>query len=322
MPRPTLADVFRYRDAVDERVEAVMERTDDPRAWSVLELGTHHEEQHQELLLTDIQHILLLQPSRPVYQAEPKATPTRGESAPIPSLPAGPVRIGAEEGEGFAFDNERPAHDVLVQEARFAQRSVTCGEYLGFMREGAYRDPRPWLSDGWDTLRKNGWEAPLYWRRDGEAWLVDTLHGTRPVDPDEPVCHVSYYEADAFARWAGARLPTEAEWEAVSRRASVLHGQASDGFVEGGRLHPPRQPEGAASLEGFVWEWTQSPYVPYPGFRPFPGELAEYNGKFMCNQLVLRGGSCFTPRDHYRPTYRNFFQPEKRWQMTGFRIVR
>jgi ergothioneine biosynthesis protein EgtB len=315
LSRPSLADVRAYRAAVDERIERLFEQCDDLEAAMVLELGTHHEEQHQELLLTDIKHILLSQPLRPTYTPEPSTRFRFPSSRPIPAHAAGIVRLGSPSGDGFAFDNERPVHDALIERhGQLAPRPVTNGEFQQFIDDAGYRDARLWLSDGWAAVHNEGWTGPLYWR-DGS---IDTLHGTRAIDPDEPVCHVSFYEADAFARWAGARLPSEAEWESVARAARPEPGQ----LFESGRYHPLPPPAGTASLLGGVWEWTRSPYLPYPGFEPFPGELAEYNGKFMMNQIVLRGGSCFTPRDHLRVAYRNFFQPEKRWQMTGFRLVR
>jgi ergothioneine biosynthesis protein EgtB len=224
----------------------------------------------------------------------------------------GVVSIG-HEGAGFAFDNEGPRHRVYQQPFALANRLVTCGEYLAFMDDGGYRRPEFWLSDGWDTARAQAWDAPLYWALDDGGWRQHTLTGTRPVDPGEPVCHVSHYEADAYARWSDARLPTEAEWERAAAPRPV-----QGNFVDSGRLHPA----GGGDLFGDVWQWTGSPYVPYPGYRPPPGALGEYNGKFMSNQMVLRGGSCLTPHDHVRASYRNFFAPSARWQMSGIRLAR
>jgi ergothioneine biosynthesis protein EgtB len=231
----------------------------------------------------------------------------------------GPVEIG-HRGGGFAFDNEAPAHTALLTPFALADRLVTCGEWLEFIADGGYRRPEFWLSDGWAAVQEQRWEAPLYWRRedgddDAGEWSVFTLHGRRPVDPDEPVCHVSYYEADAFAAWTGFRLPTEFEWEAIAATHPV-----GGGFLDSARLHPSRQAE--PSFYGDAWAWTASAYLPYPGFRAAPGAVGEYNGKFMVNQHVLRGGSCVTPGGHVRPTYRNFFPPGARWPFTGVRLAR
>jgi ergothioneine biosynthesis protein EgtB len=322
LTRPSVGEVFRYRAHVDAALAERLPRLDGPdlaRLGPVVELGCHHEQQHLELALTDIKHAFAQNRLCPVYRELPPPTPE-----PIPDLHwlesgAGVRRIG-HGGPGFAFDNECPAHRVFLEPFALACRPVTCGEYLAFMADGGYERPQWWLSDGWRARLENAWTAPLYWERRGEDWTIFTLGGTWPVNESEPVCHVSYYEADAYARWAGARLPTEAEWEIACA------GQEPAGnLLEGGRLHP-----GAAGADGGpvtrafgdVWEWTQSPYVPYPGYRPLAGALGEYNGKFMCNQMVLRGGSCVTPRSHIRTTYRNFFPPEARWQFTGLRLAR
>jgi ergothioneine biosynthesis protein EgtB len=233
--------------------------------------------------------------------------------------PAG-VRWVGHAGGGFAYDNEIPRHRAFLEPFRLASRLVTNGEFRAFMKDGGYRTPGLWLADGWAACQAGGWAAPLYWEERGGAWHEYTLDGLRPVRDGDPVCHVSYYEADAYARWAGTRLPTEAEWEAAAQEVPV------DGnFLESGLLHPAAAPPAAgapAQLFGDVWEWTASPYVAYPGYRPLPGALGEYNGKFMCNQLVLRGGSCATPRSHCRASYRNFFPPHARWQFSGFRLAR
>src|SRR5581483_5070472 len=307
LSRPTVAEVYAYRRATNERVVALLSSADDgllAALLPVVELGLNHEQQHQELLLTDLKHAFGLNPLRPAYAPPPAPAPA---APPVPlrwqSYAAGVRRIG-HTGDGFAFDNEGPAHEVYVHGFAIASRPVTSGEYLQFIADGGYDRPELWLSDGWAARGRNAWTAPLYGERDGGAWSLFTLHGMRPLEPAEPVCHVSYYEADAYARWAGARLPTEAEWE-----TAALASAPGGNFLDSGRLHPA--PGGA--FHGDVWVWTASPYVAYPGYRPAAGALGEYNGKFMCNQLVLRGGSCVTPAGHIRPTYRNFFPPEARW---------
>jgi ergothioneine biosynthesis protein EgtB len=318
LTRPTVEEVYAYRHAVDGRVLDLLAGSGDERLGRLAPtfvLGLHHEQQHQELILTDVKHLLASNALRPAYRDGGDAGPA-GPVAPLSwtAHPAG-VRWLGHDGDGFAFDNEGPRHRVFLDAYRIASRLTTCDEYLAFLEDGGYDRPELWLSDGWYARGEKGWTAPLYWeRRDGRWWQM-TLHGMREVRPDEPVCHVSYYEADAFARWSGARLPAEAEWEAA---AADWDGEGN--FLDGGRLHPA--PAAGRGLLGDVWQWTASPYTAYPGYRPPPGALGEYNGKFMCNQLVLRGGSCFTPRAHIRPTYRNFFPPEARWQCTGLRLAR
>ncbi|HUL49315.1 MAG TPA: ergothioneine biosynthesis protein EgtB [Gemmatimonadales bacterium] len=322
LSRPTVEEVRRYRAAVDELLLGVLERgaVDDSLA-RVVELGLHHEQQHQELLLTDLKHLFASNPLEPVYRDAPAPLALNDQ----PSLawvrgPTGVREIGFA-GEGFAFDNESPRHPVFLNGFELGSRLITCGEYRVFMADDAYRRPELWLSDGWNVVRERGWNAPLYWQeRDGE-WGMMTLSGFRPVRDAEPVCHVSYYEADAYARWAGARLPTEAEWEVMAEHAGV-----EGNFVEDGHFHPAplsgSDGPGPAQLFGDVWEWTQSAYSPYPGYQPVAGALGEYNAKFMSSQIVLRGGSCATPRSHIRPTYRNFFPPDARWQFSGIRLAR
>jgi ergothioneine biosynthesis protein EgtB len=318
LSRPPLAEVLRWRARVDERVGALLASAAADAFRDVVELGIAHEEQHQELLLTDVKHGFSVQPLRPAYGSPP--APAAGGAPPLGWVGRdGGVRELGAAPRGFAFDNERPRHRVLLQAYALATRPVTCGEWLAFIEAGGYARPELWLSDGWAAVQRNGWQAPLYWREEGGAWWQFTLGGMRPLDEAEPVAHVSAYEADAYARFAGARLPTEAEWEVAAEAATP------DGtFAEDGRLHPAaaRAGEGFHQLLGDVWEWTQSAYAPYPGFRPLAGALGEYNGKFMVNQLVLRGGSCATPRGHVRPSYRNFFPPEARWQFTGVRLAR
>ncbi len=311
-----------YRSAVDRAVVAYLDSagSDLPEpVAAVIELGINHEQQHQELILTDIKHALALNPTRPVYRAGAAAAGF-AEAVPCEWLPfPGGVTWIGHEGPGFAFDNEEPRHRVYVQPFQLGSRLVTCGEFLAFMTDGGYSRPEFWLSDGWNAVRTHAWGAPLYWDRIDGAWWMFTLGGLRRVTDGEPVCHVSFYEADAFARWSGARLPTEAEWESAACRE-----EPGGNFLEAGRFHPNAAAGGTgiAQCFGDTWEWTQSPYTPYPGSRPAAGALGEYNAKFMCNQLVLRGGSCATPVGHIRATYRNFFPPEARWQFTGVRLAK
>ena len=319
LARPSLDEVLRYRAQVEQRVEAALAGELGDDLLDVVELGLAHEEQHQELLLTDVKHAFFSNPLRPAYAPAPRR-PGRAAPPAVELLPrdGGLAQIGAPP-SGFAFDNERPRHRVLLSPHALASRPVSCREWLAFMDDGGYRRPELWLSDGWAAVQRAGWAAPLYWEPDGAGYSVFTLSGTRPLDPDEPVAHVSYFEADAYARWAGGRLPTEAEWE------TAAEGAAPDGtFADDGLLHPApaRAGAGPRQLLGDVWEWTQSAYAPYPGFRPLAGALGEYNGKFMVSQLVLRGGSCATPRAHVRASYRNFFYPDARWQFSGVRLAR
>jgi ergothioneine biosynthesis protein EgtB len=316
LSRPTVAEVYEYRRAVDEQTLALVATADD-RALGVIgpliELGLNHEQQHQELLLTDLKHAFGLNPLRPVYA--PVDLVSSG-TAPLlrwePHAP-GIHRIG-HKSSGFAFDNEGPVHNAYVNGFEIASRPVNNGEFLRFIRDGGYERPEFWLSDGWATRHRNCWTAPLYWERNESGWALFTLRGMRPLDPDEPLCHVSYYEADAYARWVGARLPTEFEWETASDRCEV-----SGNSLDSGRLHPTSNGE---AYYGDVWVWTASPYTAYPGYRQAAGAIGEYNGKFMCNQIVLRGGSCVTPAGHVRPTYRNFFPPDARWQFSGLRLAK
>ena len=308
--RPGLETILRYRRYVDDHMVRALE-SDCPEPHVAL-IGTHHEQQHQELMLTDLKHLLSLNPLQPVYlprEHVPGPEPFPQEFRPFSE---GVREIGhaGERGGGFAFDNEGPRHKVFQQPFALAKRTVTVGEYLEFIEDGGYRRPELWLSDGWATVTKEDWSAPLYWEQREGAWWCFTLAGLRPVDPSEPVCHVSFYEADAFARWAGARLPTEAEWEVAAADQEV-----QGNFVGDETFHPlpAQRDEGFSALFGDVWEWTQDAYSPYPGFNPPDGALGEYNGKFMSNQFILRGGSCASSQDHLRATYRNFFYPEARW---------
>jgi ergothioneine biosynthesis protein EgtB len=320
--RPTVREVFAYRAHVDEHMRRLIDRIAGDEAHpaaALIELGLHHEQQHQELLLTDIKHVLWTNPLRPAYR--PTVTQIVQDSAPLDwrTVAEGVYRIGYE-GDGFAFDNERPVHRVFVDTYRMASRLVNNREFLAFIEDGGYRRAELWLANGWAAVQERRWAAPLYWERHDDAWLEFTLGGLRPVNPAEPVCHVSYYEADAFARWAGYRLPTEAEWEIVAAHRGI-----TGNFADSGRFHPvaatPSTRSSMPGLFGDVWQWTQSAYLAYPGYAPSPGAIGEYNGKWMSDQWVLRGASCATPRSHARATYRNFFASDTRWQFTGIRLA-
>ena len=320
-----------YRRHVDAALVDLLEsgRADEALMRTV-ELGLHHEQQHQELLLTDILHLFAQNPLKPAYRApEPLATaqpPDGGWTAfdggirPVGAVPFAEAAMDGS-GRGFAFDCETPRHDALIRPFRLATRCVTNGEWMDFIADGGYGDPLLWLSDGWATVQAEGWDAPLYWERRDGAWWTMTLKGPQPVDPAAPVTHVSLFEADAFARWAGKRLPTEFEWEAAAESLDV-----AGNFAGSGRLRPAQAPGtdqggGLRQMFGDVWEWTASAYAPYPGFKAVDGAGGEYNGKFMSGQNVLRGGSCATPDGHVRATYRNFFYPHQRWQFTGLRLA-
>jgi ergothioneine biosynthesis protein EgtB len=323
--RPTVEEVVKYRRHVDQNMLEFLEIANEEQLSSiasVIELGLHHEQQHQELMLTDIKHVFSENPLRPAYTAK--------EQKPLDRLlpeidwieyPEGVYEIG-HNGGGFSFDNERPVHKEYANPFKLANRLVTNLEYLEFIEDGGYKRPEIWLSDGWNTVEANNWNAPLYWEEKNGNWQYFSLSGTREIALDEPVCHVSYYEADAFSRWAGDRLPTEAEWEIAASNLSI-----EGNFVEKENYHPMvisaetnnRKPQ---QMFGDVWEWTRSPYGPYPGYSTIPGAIGEYNGKFMCNQMVLRGGSCATSRSHIRKTYRNFFPPDARWQFMGIRLAK
>jgi ergothioneine biosynthesis protein EgtB len=323
--RPGLSAILDYRCHVEEAMRALIESGLPGDAEKRIILGLNHEQQHQELIATDIKHALWMDPLHPAYLNTPLDLDGRAASEmQWTSHPEGLREIGCD-GSGFCFDNEMPRHRQFVEAFRIANRTVTCGEYFQFIKDGGYGRPGWWLSEGWDTVLREGWEAPLYWQGKGdkvEDWSVYTMRGMIPLAElaATPVCHVSYFEAEAFARWSGKRLPTEAEWEVA---ASPLTVQGN--LLEGGQFHPalaPNDTECALSrMFGDVWEWTSSPYTGYPGYRPLAGALGEYNGKFMCNQMVLRGGSVVTPASHIRASYRNFFAPPTRWQFSGIRLA-
>jgi ergothioneine biosynthesis protein EgtB len=309
LTRPGAAEVGAYRAHVDAAMAELLTGGISARVAELVELGLHHEQQHQELLLMDAKHVLSVNPLQPSYRPARRPAPVATDG--WFEHDGGLVEVGAD-GPAFAFDNEGPRHRAWLEPFRLRSSLVTCGEWLEFMADDGYHRPELWLSAGWATIGAQGWEAPGYWEP-VDGWTVFTLDGRRPVDPAEPVCHVSYYEAEAFARWSGARLPTEAEWEVVAA------GRPVDGaFLDLDVLHP----RGTTSLHGDAWQWTASPYTPYPGFRPAAGAVGEYNGKFMVDQHVLRGGSCLTPPGHIRPTYRNFFPAAARWAASGVRLAR
>lgn len=323
LTRPSADDVVGYRRAVDEAVMELLTRphSDQGPIADIITLGLHHEMQHQELLLTDILHAFSCNPLLPAAMCETTESATGNGSEPelaFRAFDGGIVCIGAEE-KGFSYDCERPRHQVLVNSFELANRPITNREWLQFMQDGGYHTPTLWLSDGWNRCRREDWEAPLYWRNSDDGWLQFGLAGLRPLNLSAPVCHISYFEADAFARWAGNRLATEQEWEQVAAQT-----EQRGNFLSPGRWRP--QPatgaQGIQQLYGDVWEWTQSPFTAYPGFKVADGAIGEYNGKFMCGQFSLRGGSCVTPEKQIRPSYRNFFYPHQRWQFTGLRLAR
>lgn len=318
LSRPTVEQVFAYRAHVDRAMERLLTQASSGANQEVqrrVELGLHHEQQHQELLVTDIKHIFAVNPLRPLYHRN--AVPPR-RAAPLDwrEFPAGLYEIG-NAGDDFGFDNEFPRHTVWLEAFRLATRPVTNAEYLAFIDDDGYRRSQLWLAEGWQHVCAEGWHAPLYWEREADGWRQMTLAGRLPLDADAPVCHLSYYEADAYARWRGKRLPTEAEWEVAAARLPVRGHFAASGY-----LQPMACADGGlVQMFGDVWEWTQSAYAPYPCFKPLHGSLGEYNAKFMSNQMVLRGGSCATPTQHVRASYRNFFHAHDRWQFSGLRLA-
>ena len=328
--RPTLDEVKRYRADVDARMQTLLAaRTDDAALAELVTLGLHHEQQHQELLLTDIKHALSFNPGRAGYAKRWPMTSVRPQPLRWFGYAGGLIDHGHDAGvDGpFCFDNETPRHRAYVAPFELASRPVTYGEYVAFMDDAGYRRPELWLSMGWDWVRQGRREAPLYWHRHDQGWHNHTLQGLVDIDPRTPVCHLSYFEADAYARWANARLPTEVEWEHAARQLRSASGAQQRGnFADRGAFHPLPAGDAAADeplqMFGDVWEWTQSSYAAYPGYRPLPGAVGEYNGKFMSNQYVLRGGSCATPAGHVRASYRNFFPADAQWQFSGVRLAR
>lgn len=317
--RPTVKEVFDYREYVDDQIKVLLESEGlSEKALDIMEIGINHEQQHQELLLTDIKHVLSCNPLYPNYL--PFIISEADSVLPVTwkSFDEKVYEIG-HNNDGFSYDNELPRHKVYLKGFKLASRLVTNLEYIDFINSGGYQNPLLWLSDGWYTVVKENWRAPLYWEKRDEEWFVFTLTGLRKLNPSEPVCHVSFYEADAFARWSGLRLPTEFEWEVASNPVEV-----KGNLVETGKFHPTaaENQTGLTQMYGDVWEWTQSAYLPYPGFQTAEGALGEYNGKFMSNQMVLRGGSCATSETHIRNTYRNFFPPHARWQFSGLRLAK
>lgn len=325
LSRPTVKEVYEYRAYVNEHMLAFLDGLNEERLqkWaSVVELGIHHEQQHQELMLTDLKHNFSINPLHPAYLKTPFPSNGSGKIPPLTWLTyEGGIKSIGHDGQGFSYDNEGPRHRTFIQPIQLASRLVTNGEMMEFMADGGYQRPELWLTMGWDAVKQQDWQSPLYWEKQGDEWWMMTLYGLQKVNPAEPACHISYYEADAYARWAGARLPTEAEWETIAADLPM-----TGNFVEKRAYHPlPLYEENSGTpqqMYGDVWEWTQSHYSPYPGYKAAPGALGEYNGKFMCNQFVLRGGSCATSNTHIRPTYRNFFHADSTWQFTGFRLAK
>jgi ergothioneine biosynthesis protein EgtB len=321
LSRPGLEEVLAYRRYVDDAVLVLLGGLYSTEAAALIELGLHHEQQHQELILTDVKHLLSRNPLKPAYQKQWPLTTVSVRDRRWIAFEGGHREIG-HAGSDFCFDNETPRHRVWLDPFQLASHPVTHGDFIEFIADGGYRRPELWLSAGWDAVTAHGWTAPQYWEQRDGGWHAFTLHGDVPVDPNAPVCHVSFYEAEAFARWANSRLPTEAEWEVAARDAAL-----TGNFLESGALHPLALRDAPADgtlaqAFGDVWEWTRSDYDPYPGYKPAAGAVGEYNGKFMSSQYVLRGGSCATPASHIRATYRNFFPPEARWQFSGLRLAR
>jgi ergothioneine biosynthesis protein EgtB len=322
LSRPTVHEVMEYRHYIDEQITRLLDHASDrvlDEILPIIEVGIHHEQQHQELMLTDIKYNFSVNPMRPVYQMKPIPVLSEAPERKWVDVAEGLTHIG-HQGDDFSYDNEQPRHKVWLDKYQISSRPVTNGEYIEFIEDEGYQTAEHWLSEGWSIVEDKQWKAPLYWKKVNGVWHHYTLSGFEMINLNEPVCHVSYYEADAFASWAGKRLPTEEEWEHVFSSNEI-----KGNFIEAGNHHPNSDyhanHNGLSKGFGDVWEWTMSPYKPYPGNKPFKGVLGEYNAKFMCNQMVLRGGSCATSASHIRPTYRNFFHPDKRWQFSGFRLA-
>ncbi|MEO1420102.1 MAG: ergothioneine biosynthesis protein EgtB [Pseudomonadota bacterium] len=314
LSRPTLSEILRYREYVDAGMLALLDRELTEDTLAVITVGLEHERQHQELALTDIKHVLSCNPLKPAMRDDLRSTSRSARELSYSSFAGGIHEIGMPvDSDTFSYDNETPRHEVLVRDFEIATRAVTNAEWQTFIDDGGYEQPGLWLSDGWASVEAQRWQAPLYWNTQNRTQF--TLGGEREIDPNAPVTHVSFYEAEAFARWAGARLPSEAEWEIAAREHPV-----TGNFFEDDHWHP--QASDTEQWYGDVWEWTACSYAPYPGFKPLAGSLGEYNGKFMCNQMVVRGGSCVSAADHLRATYRSFFYPDQRWQFLGLRLAR
>jgi len=320
--RPTVKQVFEYRNSINEHVEALIKNASDDQylKWGpIIEIGIHHEQQHQELLMTDLKYMFSQNPLNVSYKEVERPRVKSVPDLEWTPFSEGVYKIG-HKGDDFGYDNEFPKHKTYIHDFELANRLVTNAEFIEFIESGAYKEPKWWLDEGFSTVRDDGWQAPLYWEKKDGVWWQFTLSGMQKVDPNEPVTHVSYFEADAYARWKGFRLPTEQEWEVAAQPLSI-----EGNFADKGYLQPVAQQNAEGGLQqmfGEVWQWTQSSYAPYPGYEPLPGALGEYNGKFMCNQYVLRGGSCATSRSHFRKTYRNFFHANERWQFNGIRLAR
>jgi len=320
--RPTVKQVFEYRNSINKYVEDLIRNATDGqfKKWGpIIEIGIHHEQQHQELLMTDLKYMFSQNPLDIAYKTVERPRVKSIPDLSWTSFKEGVYEVGHEGGD-FGYDNEFPKHKTYIHDFELANRLVTNAEYIEFIESGAYGEPKWWLDEGFSTVRDDGWHAPLYWEKKDGVWWQYTLSGIQKVDPNEPITHVSYFEADAYARWKGFRLPTEQEWEVAAQPLSI-----EGNFADKGYLQPVAQQNAEGGLQqmfGEVWQWTQSSYAPYPGYEPLPGALGEYNGKFMCNQYVLRGGSCATSRSHFRKTYRNFFHANERWQFNGIRLAR